>query len=278
MPQTPAITTDLSADVAPMGAPARYDITFPDPAVDADQDQAWCKVTLDGRTRRVRFHDYHEIYRTPGLYEALFYRTLRCSSPVRVVSLLEDVMRDAQQSADGLRVLDVGAGNGMVGAALHEIGVSHVTGIDIIPEAKMAAERDRPWAYDGYHVADLTDLPEREEEAIRKLRLNTLTTVAALGFGDIPDQAFLKALDLVETPAWIAFNIKEDFIDEDDATGFAALIKRLCRLGVLKMHAYRRYCHRLSYAGDPLFYVAMVATKMKDLPDGLLEVDRPASP
>ncbi len=275
MPQTTTISTDLAADLTDHGTQTRFDIRFPEPDPAVDQDQAWCQVKIDGEERRVRFHDYDMIYKIPGLYEALFYRTLRCSSPVRVVSLLEDVLRDAQQSPYDLRVFDVGAGNGMVGSALHDIGICSVTGIDIIPEAKSAQERDRPWAYDGYHVADLTDLSEHVEEDIRKRRLNAMTTVAALGFGDIPDQAFLKALDLIETPAWVAFNIKEDFIDvQDDATGFAGLIKRLCGLGVLKIHAYRRYCHRLSVAGEPLFYVALVATKMKDVPDGLLKSDK----
>ncbi len=270
------ISTDLAADINQMGTQTRFDIRFPEVGPDVEQDQAQCRVMIDGEDRLIRFHDYGVIYGIPGLYEALFCRTLRCVSPARVVSLLSEVMREAGQQAQDIRVLDVGAGNGMVASALHDIGVSHVTGIDIIPEAKVAAERDRPWAYDGYHIADLTDLPESVEEDIRQRRLNAMTTVAALGFGDIPDQAFLKALDLIDTPAWVAFNIREDFIDEaEDPTGFALLVKRLCSTGVLKIHAYRRYCHRLSVAGRPLFYVAIVATKLKDVPDGLFASPAP---
>ena len=93
-------------------------------------------------------------------------------------------------------------------------------GIDIFQEAKEAAERDRPGVYDDYLVRDLTDLPEPDEERLRQRNFNCLVTVAALGFGDIPPAAFVKALDLIDTPGWIAFNIKEDFLCERDDTGF----------------------------------------------------------
>ncbi len=263
-------TLDLERPESELGRQHRFELRFPDVAT-LGQDEEWCEVKLDGAWKRVRFHDYHEIFSVPGLYESLFYRTLRCSSPTRVASLLDDVLRDADQAPQDLRVLDVGAGNGMVGAALQDIGVAHVAGIDIIPEARDATERDRPWAYDAYHVADLTDLDEKAEEEIRRFGANCVATVAALGFGDIPDAAFLRALDLIETPGLVAFNIKEQFVDAADSTGFAALIERLKGLGVLRLDAYRRYCHRLSISGEPLHYVAVVATKLRDVPDELFQ-------
>ncbi len=249
---------------------SKFDIRFPDADALLGQDQEWCEVRLDGRWRRIRFHDYHQIYGVPGLYECLFYRTLKCNSPVRVVQQLEAHVREFHQGPEQLRVLDVGAGNGMVGAALHNIGVQACVGVDIIPEARMAADRDRPWAYDDYLVVDLTDLPERQETTLRHARLNCLTTVAALGFGDIPPKAFLTALDVVETPAWLAFNVKEDFVHPTDATGFSALIQQLCREQVIQVQSYRRYRHRLAISGEPLYYVAMVASKQRDVPDHLL--------
>ncbi|MEX0775027.1 MAG: methyltransferase domain-containing protein [Phycisphaeraceae bacterium] len=236
------------------------------------QDAEWCEVCVgQSAPRRVRFHDYHEIYQVPGLYEALFYETLECCSPQRVTGLLEDVLHDWPDDASDLRVLDVGAGNGMVGQELRERGTSKIVGIDIIPEARDAALRDRPDVYEDYFVADLTDLDEHTEEAIRKARLNCLTTVAALGFGDIPPQAFLKALDLIATPGWLAFNIKEDFIDQHDGSGFCELVRELTAAGVLRMQAYRRYTHRKSLSGEPLHYVAMIATKDSDRPDAMME-------
>lgn len=246
------------------------DIRFPDAGALA-QDAEWCEVRLrDGATRRIRFHDYHKVYRIPGLYEQLFYKKLKCNSPARVVGMLNEVVRDFGEDVAGSRVLDLGAGNGMVGEELQELGVQTLVGVDIIDEARQAVERDRPDVYDEYHVADFTDLPEHLERHLRHQNFNVLSTVAALGFGDIPAKAFLKALDLLETPGWLAFNIKEGFLHEEDHSDFGRLIRHLSRECVIQIQAYRRYCHRLSICGKPLYYVAMIARKLKDVPDELM--------
>jgi hypothetical protein len=98
-----------------------------------------------------------------------------------------------------------------------------------------------------------------------------LVSVAALGFGDIPAKAFLKAFDMIETPGWLGFNIKEDFLDDTNDTGFSRLIKQLNREGIMQIYAYRRYQHRLSITGEPLYYVAMVGRKLKDVPETIME-------
>lgn len=247
-------------------------LRLPDNGAELPQDKEWCEVRVHERWHRLRFHDYHKIYRVHGLYESLFYRALRCNSPARVVGLLRDVLADVGQRPDTLRVLDVGAGNGMVGEELRRLGAAALHGIDIIPEARAAARRDRPWVYDDYHVVDLCDLPEPVDKRLRAARLNTLVVVAALGFGDVPAAAFLRALDLIDTPGWLAFNIKEDFVQDRDDSGFARLLRRLRAGGVLRMQAYRRYRHRLSVGGRPLHYVAMVATKERDVPDELADL------
>lgn len=251
----------------------QFKFRFDDRSVDADlnQDREWCDVHIDDEWRRIRFHDYHEVYSVPGLYEALFYQLLKCCSPNRVVGLLNEVLNDFPQSASSLRALDVGAGNGMVGHELRNIGASHLVGVDILSEAKEAAERDRPGVYDDYLVADLTDPDGEYGPIIEKARLNCLTVVAALGFGDVPVDAFINAYNLIQIPGWLAFNIKEDFLDEStDETGFSGLIRRLTRKGMIQIQAYRRYPHRLSIQGDPLHYVALVATSKEPIPESWL--------
>ena len=106
--------------------------------------------------------------------------------------------------------------------------------------------------------------------ALRKSVFNCLTTVAALGFGDIPPIAFLRALDFIETPGWIAINIKEDFLHEDDTSGFCRLIRQMNREKLMQIQCYRRYRHRISITGKPLYYVAMIAKKLKAVPNTLL--------
>lgn len=230
---------------------------------DTDQDQEWCEVVIDNKTRRVRFHDYDQVFDIPGLYEKIFYDALKCCSPSYVVNLFKDVAGEWGVKLNELKVLDVGAGNGMVADELRHRGVDKVVGVDIIEEAKTAALRDRPDVYDDYRVADLTDLPQPEEEALRKHGLNCMTTVAALGYGDIPPAAFLKALDMIDTPAWLAFNIKEDFLHESDQSGFSRLIRRMIQQDYIQPQCYRRYRHRLSMTGEPLYYIAMIAEKCK---------------
>ena len=121
-------------------------------------------------------------------------------------------------------MLDVGAGNGMVGEELDRMGAKHIVGVDIIPEAAEAAERDRPGVYDDYFVVDLTDVPAGELAGCEAHQFNCLTTVAALGFGDIPPEAFTTAYNLVEDGGLIAFNIKERFVTDGDRSGFEDLI------------------------------------------------------
>ena len=240
---------------------------------DISQDEESCEVIIDGDARRIRFHDYHELYDVPGLYERLFYKRLECCSPSRVVHLFREVLSDTGDDLQDLRVLDVGAGNGMVGDELFAHHAKSIVGLDILAEAKEAAYRDRPEVYDDYLVTDLTDLPESDEKRLRSLKLDCLTIVAALGFGDIPTAAFLKALDLIDTPGWVVFNIKEDFLSQRDDTGFCRLVRELSREQIFQVQAYQRYRHRLSITGKPLYYVAVVARKLKDVPDSLFTED-----
>lgn len=247
---------------------AQFHFRFPIDSDDLDQDQEWCEVRIEGEEHwtRYRFHDYHQIYQTPGLYEAIFYQCLKCCSPYRVVHLLNEVLIDDPHSVEDLRILDLGAGNGMVGQELRNIGVQRLVGVDIIPEAMEATHRDRPGVYDDYFIADMTNLDDATRNQLRETDPNCLTTVAALGYGDIPAEAFIEAYNLIDTPGWLAFNIKQDFLDDmDDDTGFAGLIRKLMRKQYIEVHAYRRYCHRLSIHGEPLFYVAMVARKLKPI-------------
>ncbi|MDR4497541.1 MAG: class I SAM-dependent methyltransferase [Candidatus Scalindua sp.] len=126
------------------------------------------------------------IYNLHGLYEQLFYDHLKCRSPIKVAQILNSSVVQSLENFTELRVLDLGAGNGMVGAELKKYGVSRLVGIDIIPEAKRATEQDRPDIYVAYHVIDFCNMNDDEREELSSWSLNCLITVAALGFGEIP--------------------------------------------------------------------------------------------
>ena len=243
-----------------------FEIQFPQRGRDeVEQDEEWCEVRLAGQRRQIRFHDYAEIYAWRGLYEQLFYDELKCDSPRTVCRLLAEQLDGEDIDPAGLRVFDVGAGNGMVGEQLKEMGAGSVVGVDIIDAAAQATERDRPDVYEDYLVLDLTDIPAERLADLEGRRFDCLTTVAALGFGDIPPDAFAAAFNLIEDGGHIAFNIKEDFMTGDDGSGFSGLIRRALEDGTLELERDRRYRHRLSVTGEPLYYTAMVAGKRRDL-------------
>ena len=235
------------------------------------QDEEWCEILLGGERRRIRFHDYHDIYDIPGFYERLFYDKLECQSPRVIRRLLARALTELGTEPGELRVLDVGAGNGLVGEELRELGAGAVYGIDIIKEAAAAAHRDRPGVYERYLVADLTDLARDERDTLAGANLNTMTTVAALGFDDIPPRAFAVAYNLISTPGLVAFTIKEEFVAKRDSSGFSSLIHRMFDEEVIRPLAKERYRHRLSVQGEPLYYVAFVAEKISDVSPAWLD-------
>jgi predicted TPR repeat methyltransferase len=252
--------------------PIRHRIQFPPQnAKDLSQDEVFFHVVEDGDKIRLRFHDYARIYERPGLYEQLFYDRLKCTSPTKVADILRRTVESHGQDVTALRVLDLGAGNGMMGEALKRHGVSRLVGVDIIPEARDACLRDRPGMYDEYYVADFTDIGAELHEDIREWQVDCLTSVAALGFGDIPQRAFVQALHFVLPGGWAAFNIKDTFLEPSDETGFSALVRELHFSESIEVHHIERYWHRLSMEGNPLAYFALVLRKNADLPTELLE-------
>ena len=243
-----------------------FEIQFPQRDRDeVEQDEEWCEVRLAGQRRQIRFHDYAEIYAWRGLYEQLFYDELKCDSPRTVCGLLAEQLDSEGVDPEGLRVFDVGAGNGMVGEQLKAMGAGCLVGVDIIQAAAEATDRDRPDVYEDFLVLDLTDIPQDTLEDLEGRRFNCLTTVAALGFGDIPPDAFAAAFNLVEDGGHVAFNIKEDFMADEDDSGFSGLIRKALEDGTLVLERERRYQHRLSVTGEPLHYLAMVAGKRRDI-------------
>lgn len=252
--------------------PERYRIKFPPAdAQQLAQDEVTFELIEDGAPVKLRFHDYDEIYRRPGLYEQLFYDRLKCTSPKKVAELLQRALQTAYEPPTELRVLDLGAGNGMMGEELKSKGAARLVGADIIPEARHAAYRDRPEVYDDYYVQDFSKLEAEMREQLLEWKFDCLTCVAALGFGDIPPSAFFNAMKLVRTDGWLAFNIKDSFLDHSDQSGFSRMIRELIFSEFLDVYHLELYRHRLSMEGTRLFYYALVGRLTASIPDDFLE-------
>lgn len=268
-----SVDGDSTPDTGNM--PQRHRIQFPQSdANHLEQDEVTFHVVESERRLKLRFHDYDQIYQRPGLYEQVFYDRLKCTSPKKVGELLKRSLDASEQNFTELRVLDLGAGNGMMGEVMKTYGVARLIGADIIPEARDACFRDRPGIYDEYYVADFTKLSSELVDEISEWSIDCLTSVAALGFGDIPPQAFFRALQFVADGGWVAFNIKETFLDRTDSSGFSRFIRELIFSKYLDIHHIERYRHRLSMEGTPLYYFALVAQKTAEIPADFLQVNQ----
>jgi len=236
-------------------------VILPESPEGLDRDEEWFELEQAGERRQLKLHDYDALYEVPGLYETLVYDKLKCTSPGRVVAQLQRALIASGESPEHLRVLDLGAGNGVVGEVLRRQGVDALIGVDIISEAAQAARRDRPEVFDDYLVTDLAQPQPEVEQRLRDFSPNSLVTVAALGFGDIPSEAFVKAFNLLPIDGWLAICIKDSFLEEGDDSRFGKLIRSIVAGGMIEVLSRERYVHRMSIAGEKLFYVALVARK-----------------
>lgn len=251
----------------------RHRIQFPSTDVrELSQDEVYFYLLdEEGRKTKIRLHEYDRIYRIPGLYEQVIYERLKCQSPITVTDVLKYSLSQSDQSLNELRILDLGAGNGVAGEVLKKHGVSRLIGVDIIPEAREATERDRPGVYDAYYIMDLCSLTGDERNEIASWSPECLISVAALGFGDIPPQAFLEAFNLISQHGWVAFNIKETFLDTSDDSGFSTLIRELISSEYLDLYHLQRYRHRYSLEGEPLYYFALGGKKNGDVSPSFID-------
>ena len=244
----------------------RLEIAMPVPDTSMAQDEEWVVVNDGGDWRKIRLHDYHEVFAIPGLYEKWVYEVFRCGSPRKIRELLTQAFKDSGTDPASISVLDLGAGNGCVAEELLKLGITDFVGIDIVPEAAASAERDRPGLYKDFVIDDLTNPSAQSVATLDRHSYNCLTCIAALGFGDIPPEVFAAACNRIDNNGWIAFTIKPDFLTEADPSGFSRLIRRMLEEDILDVSQREKYLHRVSTDGDKLCYEAFIGRKKADIP------------
>ena len=173
-----------------------------------DQDQERFDIVEDNQEKSFRFHEYGEVFRREGLYETILRGVEENTVSSVADALVQTLQTDGEALLDcGIRHLDFGAGTGRVPDAVMarladqfpETPVQVVVGLDIAPEAREAALRDRPGLYDAYVIGDLLDPSSTEMvDTLRDLRFNLLTVGSAVGFGDIPFAALWRAVSVVD--------------------------------------------------------------------------------
>ena len=116
------------------------EIELPGLVVPLEQSEEWIWLDVGLKRKRVRLHDYGTIYGIPGLYERIFCETLKYRSPEVIADMLCNAMNELGEETENLKVLDFGAGNGMVGEVLsRQKNCELIIGVDVLREAKKAA-------------------------------------------------------------------------------------------------------------------------------------------
>ena len=225
----------------------------------AGRDQAAESLLVrfaDGREERMRLHEYDRVYAIPGLYEEVVQRRLECLSP-RV--LADALLAHAGLAPEDLRVFDLAAGNGVTGEELAARGVAELVGSDNIPEARDAAERDRPGLYSTYVVGDIDETPELRE-LVRSHSLNALVCAGALGLGHISAASFDRLWS--EFPAGSLFSASvEESLAEPGGSDFGDYIAELDAGDEAEILQRERFRHRSLMGGGEVHYLAVVARK-----------------
>ena len=210
----------------------------------------------DGRTDELRLHEYARMYAIPGLYEQVVHDRLGCRSPAQIAAMLGGAVDRIGWDRGSARVLDVAAGNGISGEALKRERLAPVIGSDIVPEARVAALRDRPDVYDDYITLDLLDVTPERRNALLQRKLNVLSCVAPVGttHEQLPPEALTAAAQLLAPDALIAY-IHDPQVEREDpitvelwahANSDAELLERT------------RYLHRFTVTGQPYEMDGMV--------------------
>lgn len=210
-----------------------------------------------GEREEIALHDYARVYDVPGLYEAVVQEALHCRSPQVTADRAAIAVADLGLRPDQIRVLDIGAGNGVVGGHLADRGFEHVFGTDLLPEAERAARRDRADVYERYLAGDLTDPADPLHGEIASWRPSLITCAGALGGGHMSALALARTFDALVDPAIVVLTVAEARLEEADEDGFGALLSDGLADGSLRELHRERFRHRFSMAGDPVHYFAL---------------------
>lgn len=214
----------------------------------------------DGRVEEMRLHEYGRVYSVPGLYEDVVQRQLACASPSELASALAREVEASGSALSDLRVLDIGAGNGVVGEELRARGLSApLVGLDNEPEAGAAARRDRPGLYAEYLTGGLEDFSI--ESLVAEHGLNCMVGAGALGLGHISAESFDAAWRALPRGAWLAVTAAEEVLTPDGGplADYVAALRR-GEHGT-EVRYLERFRHRLRMSGEPIYYYALVARR-----------------
>lgn len=222
------------------------------PTVQVDEPRDVVHWSDGGQPRTTGLHDYAALYAVPGLYEAVYVEHLGSGSPALLAAALADAVPPAERP--GRRVLDAGAGTGLVGEHLAAVGFAPVWALDLEPASPRAVLRDRPGCHRDARALDLLALSERDRAWLAEAAPDVVTVSGAVGFGHLPAAAFAVLLGLLPTGGLLAVTVAPDLAASPALADHAAVL--LGPSTVLR--ARRDGVHRRTGAGERLAVSALV--------------------
>lgn len=170
-----------------------------------------------------------------------------------------------------LTILDVAAGNGIVGAELRnqladKPGIRSLIGTDLLESARSAALRDRPGVYDDYIAADLT----QPQESQLPTSSDVVVICAALGpgYGDLPLEAVDGAITLLREGGLLALTVNARSAGAGNSPRWQSFMASInesggSHWGCLEEVGRQRYKHRKNVQGEWIEYMALIYKKLK---------------
>lgn len=163
-------------------------------------------------------------------YETQLLEEWGYTSPQTAVKLLASAMQ-----LDGVHVLDAGCGTGLVGLALNEAGIVHLSGIDYSPG--MLAEARQKGVYQALDCMDMN-----QPLAIAADVYDAVTCIGTFTSTHVAPEALSELIRVTRSGGTVVFTVRDHYWV---ATGFANLVAELHTSGrvVIEQIRLEPYIH-----------------------------------
>lgn len=155
----------------------------------------------DGKIETLNIWDYASLYKYPNLYQQLICGLLECDVYSELWKPLSEVT-----CIKRWRVLDIACGSGLMGKYIKNNSLTKVellVGIDILPEAIIALNRDNPNVYDKTYILGKDNIAN-----LKMYEFNCLIVSAAANHLALNDyQNYVK---LLSANTYIVFNLTKN--------------------------------------------------------------------
>ncbi|MEO1430881.1 MAG: methyltransferase domain-containing protein [Cyanobacteria bacterium J06633_8] len=140
-----------------------------------------------------------------GLYDSELDRSYRVS-PIQSAQALTKVLSNKQAS-----ILDAGAGTGMVGETLAELGYTNITAVDLSSEMLKIAEKKQ--VYQALYQGDL----QQTLDFAQPSSFDAIISVGVFTYGHVEPQALHNLFDLLKSGGYFVLTVRVDYYESNES-------------------------------------------------------------